>query len=81
LQEGAQQRLQPPSDPLASAVSNILQAGAGVLSTLTGGGASSSSSGGGSGEDGSAFRVPPLVVGVVGSSPKSFPLQMRHSGK
>jgi ubiquinone biosynthesis monooxygenase Coq6 len=32
-------------------------------------------------EAGSFWRQPPLVQGWVGSSPKSFPLQLQHSGR
>jgi hypothetical protein len=33
------------------------------------------------GGSGSYWRQPPVVEGWVGSSPKSFPLQMQHSGR
>jgi len=60
-------------------VSGILQAGAGVLSTLSGSG---SGAAGGSGDgDSGEFQAPPLVLGYVGDRPRSFPLQMRHSGR
>ncbi|GBF91599.1 FAD NAD(P)-binding oxidoreductase [Raphidocelis subcapitata] len=54
---------------LAGALAGALRAGASLLP------------GGGGGGGGSAFVPPPRVLGFVGSPPKSFPLQMQHSGR
>jgi ubiquinone biosynthesis monooxygenase Coq6 len=73
--------------PVAAAGA-VLQGLGGVLSSapVVGplvGGAMSSLGGVGGAEpgQGSYWRAPPLVEGWVSSSPKSFPLQMQHSGR
>ena len=68
-----------------SAAGAVLQGLGGVLSQapVVGpllGGAVSSVAGGDAGS-GSYWRAPPRVEGWVGSSPKSFPLQLQHSGR
>jgi ubiquinone biosynthesis monooxygenase Coq6 len=61
----------------ASIVGPLLGGAASSLGVL-GGGAAAAEAGG---QGGSSWRAPPLVQGWVGSSPKSFPLQMQHSGR
>jgi hypothetical protein len=73
-----------PLDAAAAAAASALQQlggprGSAVLGQLL-------NPGGGSGfageaGQGSYWRRPPLVEGWVGSSPKSFPLQLQHSGR
>eukprot|EP00775_Hariotina_reticulata_P008838 gene8838-9017_t len=73
-----------PLSAAAAAATSILQAvgggpGAALLKQLTGSGSwSDAAVDGGSG---SYWRRPPVVDGWVGSSPKSFPLQLQHSGR
>jgi ubiquinone biosynthesis monooxygenase Coq6 len=75
------------SGPVAAAGA-VLQGLGGALSSapLVGpliGGAVSSLGGAAAeaGSSSSSWRAPPLVQGWVGTSPKSFPLQMQHSGR
>jgi ubiquinone biosynthesis monooxygenase Coq6 len=51
----------------------------GAVSSLGGAAAEAGSSG--SSSSSSSWRAPPLVQGWAGTSPKSFPLQMQHSGR
>lgn len=61
----------------------------GAVASVAGGGAGGGGFGGGVGVVGaetggsgtSTWRAPPMVQGWVGSSPKSFPLQLQHSGR
>jgi hypothetical protein len=76
----------PPGGPLPSLLSGIAAAGAGALGALGGAaarlaGAPPPPGGGGGGGGGGELRPPPRVVRWVGGRPKSFPLQMRHSGR
>jgi hypothetical protein len=80
LQGGAQQPgPSAAAGPLGALLSGLLQAGAGAVGALTG--AAGGGGGGGGGGGDAAFRPPPRVLGYVGEAPKSFPLQMRHSGR
>jgi hypothetical protein len=89
LQGGPQEEGHQPLAALSTALSGALRMGvgaaAGVAGAVTGalggiGGSGSRSSRSSSGGDG-GFQAPPLVLGFVGDRPKSFPLQMRHSGR
>jgi ubiquinone biosynthesis monooxygenase Coq6 len=70
-----------------AAAGAVLQGLGGALSStpivgpLAAGAMSSLGGGGGEAGQGGYWRAPPLVEGWVGSSPKSFPLQMQHSGR
>jgi ubiquinone biosynthesis monooxygenase Coq6 len=73
-----------PLDAAAAAAASALQQlggplGSGVLGQLLnpGGGLGFSGEAG----QGSYWQRPPLVEGWVGSAPKSFPLQLQHSGR
>lgn len=73
--------------PAAAAAGAVLQGLGGVLSStpvvgpLLSGAMSSVGGVGAEAGSGSYWRAPPLVDGWVGSSPKSFPLQLQHSGR
>lgn len=83
LQDSAQQQQQAAA-PLTSALSGVLgalQAGAAAVNSIAGASGMTPGGSGGSGGDDGSFRSPPLVLGYVGDRPKSFPLQLRHSGR
>lgn len=62
-------------DPPANQPPAALAGALGSLASLT------AQVAGGGGSGGGAYRDPPLVTGWVGSSPKSFPLQLKQAGR